>query len=174
VFGFSFGELVILVIVAIVVIGPKDMPRVLRQLGQWASRLRRMATDLRVQSGIDDILRHEGIAEDIAEIRKLARGELEGVARAVRMNDAPPPAAAPDYSIPIEREREHPTIGPDTYGALPDTAVVYVETLPLSPLAKDPLYVHGDPDAKIEPAVDPPTSPASASGAANDAKVAAS
>ena len=40
-FGLSFGEICVLVIVAIVVIGPKDMPVVLRKAGQLAGRIRR-------------------------------------------------------------------------------------------------------------------------------------
>jgi sec-independent protein translocase protein TatB len=78
-FGLSFGELVVLVIVAVVVIGPRDLPKMLRKLGQWAGKLRRMASEMRAQSGIDDVLRADGLGEDIAEIRKLARGELDNV-----------------------------------------------------------------------------------------------
>lgn len=81
-FGLSFGELVVLVIVAVVVIGPKDLPRVLRKLGQWAAKARRMAADLRAQSGIDDVLREGDIGENIAEIRRLARGELNDIKQA--------------------------------------------------------------------------------------------
>jgi sec-independent protein translocase protein TatB len=147
VFGFSFGELVMLVIVAIVVIGPKDLPKVLRQMGRWAGKLRRMASDMRAQSGIDDVLRSEGLTQDIAEIRKLARGELDMVARSARLDDVvstgAPRLRAEAEPVAVEREREQPVVGPDSYGALPDTAIVYAETLPVSPLAKDPLYSTG-------------------------------
>lgn len=153
-FGFSFGELVVLVIVAIVVIGPKDMPKVLRKVGQFAGKLRRMASDIRTQSGIDEVLRGEGIAEDIAEIRKLARGEMESVTRgaslaatsSVPRND---PYVAPRDEIIVQREREYPREGADSYQALPDTALVYARTLPRSPLAQDPLYVVGDREAAL-------------------------
>jgi hypothetical protein len=56
-----------------------------------------MASDLRAQSGIDDALRSEGLADDIAEIRKLARGELDAVQKAVRVDDAPKTSAASAY-----------------------------------------------------------------------------
>ncbi|MEO6576498.1 MAG: twin-arginine translocase TatA/TatE family subunit, partial [Polyangiaceae bacterium] len=39
-FGLSFGELVVLIVVAIVVIGPKDLPKILRKLGQWSGKMR--------------------------------------------------------------------------------------------------------------------------------------
>ena len=46
-FGMSFGELAIVIIVGLIVMGPKELPKVLRKLGQWAGKLRRMAADLR-------------------------------------------------------------------------------------------------------------------------------
>ena len=161
-FGFSFGELVVLIVVAVVVIGPKDLPKVLRKLGQWAGKMRRMAAELRAQSGIDDVLRAEGLGDDINEIRKLARGELDQVARAARFDgprpyeDTKDPYVVADDAIPIDHEREYPRDGADSYRALPDTAIVYAETLPISPHAKSPLYVTGDPNGVIP---EPPPSP---------------
>src|SRR5512146_1168336 len=90
----SFGELAVVVIVALVVMGPKELPKVLRKLGQWSGKLRRMAADLRAQSGIDEALRTEGLDMDLREIRKLARGELEGVVSAARTNAAKADVAA--------------------------------------------------------------------------------
>lgn len=169
-FGLSFGELCVLLIVAVVVLGPKDLPRYLRKAGEFAGRMRRLAYEMREKSGIDEVLRAEGIAMDIAEIRKLARGELGGVVAAVRSTaDAVRPtsaalagtttkpgvAAAPasPYAptqlpepapVTVDREREYPREGADSYGALPDTAVVYEGSLPASPLAGDALYTRGE------------------------------
>ncbi len=168
----SFGELAVVIIVALVVMGPKELPKVLRKLGQWAGKLRRMAADLRAQSGIDDALRVEGLDRDIGEIRKLARGELDGVMKAADLkpaataiaaastsSHAPVPAARSPYDqdhgpavfseMFVERDRENPREGADSYGALPDTAIVYDNTLPKSPLADDPLYMLGDASAKM-------------------------
>ncbi|HEY8040753.1 MAG TPA: hypothetical protein VIF15_13200, partial [Polyangiaceae bacterium] len=47
--------------------------------------------------------------------------------------------------VVVEREREYPREGADSYGALPDTAIVYDDALPASPLADDPLYASGSP-----------------------------
>jgi sec-independent protein translocase protein TatB len=161
VFGFSFGELVVLVIVAVVVIGPKDLPRILRKAGQWAAKLRRMASDLRAQSGIDEVLRTEGLTEDLAEIRKLARGELDTIARETRL-DAPSatPSVYDDSALAISRDREHPQGGPDTENAMPDTAFVYAEGFPRSKWAEDPVWVLGDPDGVIPKKEEEPKSAA--------------
>ncbi len=153
-----------MVIVALVVMGPKDLPKMLRRVGQWAGKIRRAAADLRAQSGIDDALRSEGLSEDIAEIRKLARGELDAVQRAARIEDDAyrAPIASDGYSqrgddFYVVRDREYPRDGADAYGALPDNAIVYAETLPRSPLARDPLYRLGDADAEVPPDPAPPT-----------------
>ncbi|MFO0677380.1 MAG: Sec-independent protein translocase protein TatB [Polyangiaceae bacterium] len=146
-FGLSFPELLVVIIAAIVVIGPKDLPKVLRKAGQWAGRLRRMAADLRAQSGIDEVLREGNLHHDINEIRKLARGEIHDVMSQIRVErtaeivDAP--AEAP--SIEIVREREHPVDGPDGLSAMPESSIVYVETDVRSPWATDDDYVAGLP-----------------------------
>src|SRR5262249_24390768 len=138
--------------------------------------MRRLAYEMREKSGIDEVLRTEGIDRDIAEIRKLARGELGGVVSAVRSTTdavrspfaahagdtaagaAPSPPASGDVASPayaptglpdgslvvVDREREYPREGADSYGALPDTAIVYDGSLPASPLADDALYTRGE------------------------------
>lgn len=163
VFGFSFSELVVVVVVALVVMGPKDLPKMLRKLGQYAGKLRRMAADLRAQSGIDEALRSEGLADDIAEIRKLARGELDVVRRSIEDDErhrakpeAPEtPAAGHLGDFYVVRDREFPRDGADAYGALPDNAIVYADGLPKSKLGRDPLYVLGDADAALPTEAEP-------------------
>lgn len=160
----SFGELTIVLVVALVIFGPKELPKVLRKLGEWAGKVRRLAMDLRVQSGIDDALRAEGLHDPIREIQKLTHGELDGVMRAAPLDislkprKAPPAPAAPSPDgfeggepIDVQRAREMPTIGPDSYGALPDTASAYVELLPRSALADDPLWAEGAERPPAEP-----------------------
>jgi sec-independent protein translocase protein TatB len=171
VFGFSFGEFLVLLIVGMVVLGPKELPKVLRKLGQWSGRLRRMASELRAQSGIDEVLREGDMGENIAELRKLARGELDVVKRATTIEARSPAALAAlpavaagaardpylDPGIVVSRDREYPREGADSYRALPDGALVFANTLPESPLAKDALYVTGDRDGVLpEPAPDSP------------------
>lgn len=150
-FGLSFGELVVIVIVAIVAIGPKDMPKVLRKAGQWAGRLRRMASDLRAQSGIDDALRIEGISEDIQEIRKLARGELDAVQRAAAPNDVIYQEELRRMEDSLLREREYPREGADGYDAVPVAPHHAEHPLPMSVWARNPLYALGDETAELPP-----------------------
>jgi sec-independent protein translocase protein TatB len=48
-FDIGWGELLLIGIVALVVIGPKELPGALRSLGQWMGKLRRMASEFQGQ-----------------------------------------------------------------------------------------------------------------------------
>jgi hypothetical protein len=54
------------------------------------------------------------------------------------------PEPSPVGQVTVEREREYPREGADSYGALPDTAIVDEQALPASPLAEDALYTRGE------------------------------
>ena len=54
-------ELLLVAIVALVVIGPKDLPRVLRMIGQWVGKAKRVAGQFR--SGFDEMIREAELAE---------------------------------------------------------------------------------------------------------------
>jgi|ERR1043165_1249147 sec-independent protein translocase protein TatB len=48
-FDISWGKLVIIGVVALIVIGPKELPTVLRTVGQWMGKIRRMAAEFQGQ-----------------------------------------------------------------------------------------------------------------------------
>lgn len=141
----SLGEIVLLLLVGIIVVGPRNLPTMMRTAGQWVGRLRRMTMDLRTQSGIDDILRKEGLDEHIHQLRSLSRlNVVESLIAPVAGSPSPAsPYAAGSASTSSQseqrtdwnraeplREREYPTIGCDAAGALPDDAVTYRNPLP--------------------------------------------
>ena len=63
-FDIGWSELALIGIVAVIVIGPKDMPKVMRQVGKFTSAARKTMRDF--QSQVDDIVQ----AEDIKEFKK--------------------------------------------------------------------------------------------------------
>src|ERR1700732_88866 len=69
-FDFDAGKFIIIGIVALVVIGPKELPRVMRQAGQAAAKMRRMAAEFRGQ--FMDAMREAGIDDIKADVAKLA------------------------------------------------------------------------------------------------------
>jgi sec-independent protein translocase protein TatB len=57
----GWGKLVLIGIVALLVIGPKELPAVLRTVGQWMTKLRRMAAEF--QSQFQEAMREAEVAE---------------------------------------------------------------------------------------------------------------
>lgn len=115
-FGFSFSEVVLIGVVTLVAVGPQRLPGLLKNLATWIRKLRKMTTDVRQQTGIDDLLRAEGLNGGLSELRTLMRGG-GGIA------PAPAPYRAPEdpYGhIEIDISREYPPEGADAKGALPD------------------------------------------------------
>jgi sec-independent protein translocase protein TatB len=60
-FGFNWGEVIVIGIVALIAIGPKELPTVLRTLGQWMGKVRRMANEF--QSQFNEALREAEFAD---------------------------------------------------------------------------------------------------------------
>lgn len=133
-FGISLVEIIIVAMVALVVVGPHKLPGMLRTVGGWVGKVRRLTTEVRQQTGIDDILRAEGIDGGLNELRSMVRGEVGSVARAAARQKAGSSAAPEDdpYQSAMEYDvsREYPTEGPDAYGALPDDLAALADDLP--------------------------------------------
>jgi sec-independent protein translocase protein TatB len=150
VFGISFPEFLVLGTVALLVLGPEKLPGMLRTLGQWLAKLRKLTTEVRYQSGIDDVLRSEGLDGGLTELRGLVRGGLSG---SVMSHSPVQPVrpGPPDHFAP-DKSREYPVEGADAYGALPE------DLLPPSPAAPAP------PAALATPALEAPIADATTPG----------
>ena len=60
-FDIGWTEMLVIAVVAIVVIGPKELPRALRTAGQWMSKARGLARDF--QRHVDDMVRESELEE---------------------------------------------------------------------------------------------------------------
>ncbi len=72
-FDVGAGELLVIIIVAVVVIGPKDLPLAMRTAGRWIGKMRRMSAHFR--SGIDAMVR-EAELEDMEKKWKAQNEEI--------------------------------------------------------------------------------------------------
>ena len=61
-------------VVALLVIGPKDLPRVLRALGRWAGKARAIAREF--QSSIDQMIRESELDEVRKEVEQVAQTDV--------------------------------------------------------------------------------------------------
>lgn len=76
-FDFDAGKLLIIGIIALIVIGPKELPAVLRQLGQMVARMRRMAAEF--QSQFAEAMREaelQDLQKDVEKVHDFMRGDL--------------------------------------------------------------------------------------------------
>ncbi|MEE9590193.1 MAG: Sec-independent protein translocase protein TatB [Hyphomicrobiaceae bacterium] len=75
-FDIGWSELLVIAVVAVIVVGPKDLPRMLRSIGQLVGQIRRMANEFTRQ--FDEALRESELHEirdsvsDIAKVDPLA------------------------------------------------------------------------------------------------------
>jgi sec-independent protein translocase protein TatB len=163
VFGMSMGEILILLVVGIVVVGPKNLPSMMRTAGQWISKIRRMSTDLRSQSGIDELIRQEGLEREIQEIRSLSRVNVIDTFISPVVAQAQGAIARRPAALALEepsikdpgilarqasrteplREREYPLMGCDAFDAQPEDATPY------PPPAPDPVPEDEDPEIVV-------------------------
>lgn len=74
--NFSLPELLIVGALALIVIGPKDLPRMMRQVGRFVGQARGLARQF--QDSMNDAAR-EADLEEFREARKLLKGKTGGV-----------------------------------------------------------------------------------------------
>jgi sec-independent protein translocase protein TatB len=103
-FDIGAAELLVIIIVAVVVIGPKDLPLAMRVAGRWIGKVRRISAQFR--SGIDTMVR-EAELEDMEKKWKAQNEEIMRRSAALTEAEAgtplmtgPPPANAP----PVETQ----------------------------------------------------------------------
>ena len=139
-FGFSFSELLMICVVALIAVGPKKLPGMLHSLGQFLRKMRNMTNDVRNQTGIDQLLRAEGLHGVLNELRGLLRGnhgisfDPPHVSTSTTSTSSEPvsgessvpsaithsPIDDPYAHMDIDSTREYPPEGADAHGALPD------------------------------------------------------
>ena len=142
-FGIDSAELLIIAVVALVVIGPKDLPRVMRTIGNFVGRARGMARHFR--SGIDSMIR-EAELEDMEKQWKSNNDRI--------MREHPPTTADTDWGQAPEADAAAPPPA-----ELPPPAPAGSETRPKAPPRRA---------ARKRPAASAPPIPAAGSGATDD------
>lgn len=90
-FGIDSGELLVIAVVALVVIGPKDLPRVMRVVGQFVGRARGMAKQFR--SGFDVMMRDA----ELEDMEKKWQSDNDRI-----MREHPAQIAEEDWPEPVE------------------------------------------------------------------------
>jgi len=134
-FDIGWSEMAVIAVIALLVIGPKDLPRVLRVAGQWAGKARRVAREF--QSNIDQMVRESEVDQIKKEAEEISRYDVKAdleqsidpsgdLARAVdpstieEETQATDPADASPFTAPGSSAPSSPP--PSSSGATADAA----------------------------------------------------
>jgi sec-independent protein translocase protein TatB len=130
-FDISWSELLVIAVVAIVVIGPKDLPRALRALGQWSGRIKRMARDFQNQfneaireAELDSVQREIeeiGKIDPVADLRAAAAKTGEEIRQDLQKVGEQPQLALEPYPWEAPAKPD-PTVAPPTPQPAPEPA----------------------------------------------------
>jgi sec-independent protein translocase protein TatB len=143
-FDIGWSELLLIGIVTLIVIGPKELPGALRTLGQWMTKVRRMASEF--QNQFQDAIREAELAEIKKEVDEMT-------AKASSFTQYDPLA---EVSRDIEKSMgDFPLDTPTATPASPATPSADVAPAPAPAVGTPPAAV-----ADVPPPAAPPQEPA--------------
>lgn len=123
-FGIDSSELLLIAVVALVVIGPKDLPRVMRLVGGWVGRGRAMTRHLR--AGFDTMMREA----ELEEMQKQWAQQNADIMAATQ----PAPVSAHAYDAPVPAHAYDVPPAEHDASALPHGTAMIGPPLPRDPV----------------------------------------
>src|SRR5271156_2072767 len=84
-FDISWTEFLLIGVVALVVIGPKELPAVMRTIGQWTRKIRGMATEF--QNQFQEAMREAEMTDLKKQVDDLAQGVKQDFAKIDPLKD---------------------------------------------------------------------------------------
>jgi sec-independent protein translocase protein TatB len=154
-FGIDSPELLVIAIVALVVIGPKELPAMLRSWGKWMAKMRGMASEFRGhvdemvrQSELDDVKKQlEAVPgldlQSLDPTKQIKSLVQEGVAEGEKaLNDAKSSLSNPSVDNPLAEPESAPQIAVEPL-AEPTPAVAEVAA-PAEPVAEPVMAAPAD------------------------------
>ena len=116
-FDIGAAELLVIIVVAVIVIGPKDMPLAMRTAGRWIGKVRRVSAHFR--TGIDAMVR-EAELEDMEKKWKARNEEI--MQRSAKTSEAAAGEPVMTGPPPIDSASSRPTSSqPDDTATPPQT-----------------------------------------------------
>ena len=150
-FDIGAAELLVIVITAIVVIGPKEMPRALRTAGRWIGKMRRMSNHFR--TGLDAMIREAEMEDAEKEWRERNREIMARSGGGDFGSDPVPPAMEP-LEAPPQPDTQGKADDRDTSDAATD-ADARAEAAIARAKPSSPSGSGGEPELPLDPPAPP-------------------
>jgi sec-independent protein translocase protein TatB len=163
-FNIGWSELLVIGIVALIVIGPKELPGALRTLGQWMTKVRRMASEF--QSQFNEAMREAELADLKKEVDEMATkaqsyanfDPVDDIRKDIESAVGPPPDLNAPASPPASTDAAAttPTVAPDVPQPAVDAAAAPApvpDTLPPAADTPAPVQTAEPAAAPKDPAV---------------------
>ena len=116
-FDIGWSEMAVILLVALVVIGPRDLPRVARNVGRWVAKGRAMAREF--QNALEDMAREAELDKVKSEIEKAGRTNL---GKSIENTIDPTGEIGKAFDPAVKSEPDPAKAGPDPAQAGPDEA----------------------------------------------------
>jgi sec-independent protein translocase protein TatB len=142
-FDIGWSEMAIVLLVALIVIGPKDLPRLARNMGQWAAKGRAMAREF--QRALEDMAREAELDKVKSEIEKAGRTDLN---KAIEKTIDPSGELSRALEPPVLDSK--PTVGAQSAGA-PATTPAIAAAAPTQPPSGLATTASTEPAAPTQP-----------------------
>jgi sec-independent protein translocase protein TatB len=127
-FDIGWSELLVIGVVALVVIGPKDLPKALRTVGIWVRKARQISGEFR--ASLDQMIREAELDEVRQQVKKASEFDLEKEFQ----KTVDPSGSLAEQLKPPELEGSAPTPPPPAIEApKPDDAAPGPEPTPAAP-----------------------------------------
>jgi sec-independent protein translocase protein TatB len=150
-FDLSWTEILLIGTVALVFIGPKDLPKALRVAGFWVRKARTLSREF--QSSIDQMIREAELEEMRQDLKKAAEFDLNKefhntIDPTGSLAESLKPPELPDFSATAPAP---PAITHKAEGEPVAAAVASAETVELHPLASaEPVPVVPPPESELD------------------------
>jgi sec-independent protein translocase protein TatB len=120
-FDIGWSELLLIAVVALVVLGPKDLPKAMRFCAHWVRKARGMMREF--QGHVDEMMRESELDEVRKEIDKISTGDLgREIERTIDPGGTIKSALDIDQPPPVESLPAAPTASPPTADAPAEAA----------------------------------------------------
>lgn len=114
------SELVVIGLVALIVVGPKDLPVLLRKLGQWLAKIRGLAAEFK--SSFSEMARQSELDDLRKEVEALRQNRFDPIGGALQKDFSAIRDSLNDVPKPGLHAWEEAQLGPlpDDYGVTPE------------------------------------------------------